>query len=211
MKSFGLLLIVFSFCFVSLVSGQSKSKKSLQQAKSCKTNNISFPCPKDFQIKTEAKNTFVAFNSTDKIGLYAFSPSETLSEQDLISETLKNALQTIYLTDYKDYEWKDSDDFFNDSQYSEYESAKIAKAGFNKGKQQTIHLHLIRLSFKQKDLLVGFVYELSKGKTAQEMFNSWRGGGNGDASDNLQNLIAKITGEKKTEETPGGPPPAKQN
>jgi hypothetical protein len=49
---------------------------------------------------------------------------------------------------------------------------------------------------------------LEKGGGAEKFFNDWYGGGNGTVTDALQELIVKITGEKKNTETPGGPPPA---
>lgn len=213
MKLFHLLPILFLVCFVFSVNGQNKTSKPSDKGKVCKTNSVSFPCPKGFIVKINDKsnNVFVAFDSKNKIGIYAFNPIVNLSEQSLIDETLKNALETLYSSNYKDYEWKESEDFSDDSNWSKFETAKFAKVGFNKNKQQTIHLQFVRLKFNQKDTLVGFVYVLENGKEAERFFKEWVGGGNGDASDALQGLVVKITGEKKTDETPGGPPPAKSN
>lgn len=210
--SFTLFLLFFA-CFIFSVNGQSKTKKSLNKGETCKSNGITFPCPKGFQIKgsDKANNFFVAFDSKNKIGIYVFNPTNALGEQDLIDETLKSALQNLYQGDYKDYEWKNSDDYSGDYTWSKYEAAKFAKVGFNKSKQQTVHAQFVRLSFNQKDILAGFVYDLAKGKTAEREFEGWIGGGNGDASEALQNLVLKITGEAKNDDTPGGPPPVKSN
>ncbi len=213
MKLFRHLPILFLVCFVFSINGQTKAKRSVIKTKACKSNNISFPCPKGFVVKNidKSNSVFVALNSRKKVGIYAFNPTNNLSEQSLIDETLKIALQNLYQTDYKDYEWKDSGDYSGNYSWSKYETAKFARAGFNKSKQQTIHVQFVRLSFNQKDILAGFVYEMENGKNSEQAYKEWFGGGNGDASDALQDLIVKITGETKTDETPGGPPPVKKN
>jgi hypothetical protein len=206
------LVLLFSVCLIISVNGQKRTNKPLKKGNACQSNSISFSCPKGFQIKSGQSNKiFAAYDSKTEVGLYALNPTGALSEQDLIDETLKNALQSLYLTDYKDYEWKDSPDYTGDYKWSQYETAKFARVGFNKSKQQTIHVQFVRLAFNQKEILAGFVYELATGKSAEEMFKTWSGGGNGDASDALQDLVIKITGEKKTDDTPGGPPPVKSN
>ena len=210
MKLFRWVPILFLVCLVISVNGQNKSKKLASKTKACKSNSISFPCPKEFLVKG-TDNTFVAFNLRIRVGIYAFNPIGNLNEQTLIDEALKSALKNLYQTTYEDYEWKDSDDFSNNDSWSKYEAAKFAKIGFNKNKKQTVHLQLVKLSYKEKDILVGFVYELATGNKAELEFKKWMGGGNGEASDALQDLINKITGGKKTDETPGGPPPVKKN
>ena len=205
MKLFHCITVLLFFtCFLFSVNGQKRANKSL--SKTCKTNSISFACPKGFQIKSDkSNNAFVAFDIKNKLGIYAFNPTVSLSDQNLIDETLKTTLQALYSADYNDFEWKDSQDFTDDGTWSKYETAKFAKVGFNKNKRQTIHLQVVRLKINQKDVLAGFVYELKNGGEAESYFRNWMGGGNGDASEALQDLISKITGEKQTE-TPGGPP-----
>jgi hypothetical protein len=120
---------------------------------------------------------------------------------------MKLALQNLYSTKLDDYRWKSSNDFNDDSKFSKYEVSKSALVGFNKNSGHVVHVQYARLFFKQKNVIAGFVYELKKGGTAEKAFNNWYGGGNGEASEGLQELITKITGEKKNTETPGGPPP----
>lgn len=197
-------VLLFLTCFLFSVNGQKKAKKSL--SKTCKTNSVSFSCPKGFQIKSaKSNNVFVAFNAKSKVGIYAFNSAADVSLQNLIEETLKNALQVLYSTNFGDYEWKDSQDFTDDSTWSKNETDKLAIVGFNKNKQQTVHLQIVRLKLNQQDVLAGFVYELEVGDKAETYFRQWGGGGNGEASDALMNLISKITGEKQNE-LPGGPP-----
>jgi alpha-L-fucosidase len=68
------------------------------------------------------------------------------------------------------------------------------------------HWNATRIGPK-KDLIAGFIYEMENGVRAEELFNNWSGGGNGEASEALQELIIKITGENVNTVTPGGPPP----
>lgn len=197
-------------CILVSANGQNKKAKisAKTTTKACQSNTLSFPCPKGLRVKSNPKSdgVFVAYDSKNKIGVFAFAPTAALSEQELIDETLKNALKILYATDFKDYQWKDSEDYSGDETWSKHQVAKFAKAAFNKKKPHSIHLQFAHLSYQGKQVLAGFVYEMEIQTNAESTFNEWFGGGNGDAANALQELIIKITGEKKTE-TPGGPPP----
>jgi hypothetical protein len=212
MKTFRLTisLLMLSCAFATAVNAQGKKAKVSAPAKgkTCQSNQLSFPCPKGLQVKSDGKTgVFVAYSAANKFGVFAFAPDKALSVQDLSDEAMKAALQNVYSTKLDDYRWKTSNDFYDDSTFSQYEVGKSAVVGFNKNRGHVVHLQFVRLSYKQKDVITGFVYELEAGSTAEKMFNVWTGGGNGPATNGLQELIIKITGEKKNTETPGGPPP----
>jgi hypothetical protein len=211
MKSFRLTtsLLILACSFATASAQGKKAKVSVQvKEKACRTNQVSFPCPAGLQIKNDGKTgIFVAYSEADKFGVFAFAPDKTLSEADLSDETMKHALQNLYSTKLDDYRWKSSNDFYDGSAFSKYEVSKAAIVGFNKNQGHVIHLQYVRLSFNKKDIIAGLVYELASGSVAENTFNRWSGGGSGPASDGLQELIVKITGEKKNTETPGGPPP----
>lgn len=206
-------LLILTCSFAVAVGAQGKKAKASTikaKEKTCQSNSLSFPCPRGLQVKSDGKTNdgiFVAYSAADKYGVFAFSPDKALNEENLTGRALKNALQNLYSTKLEDYLWKDSNDFTVDGTFSKYETGKFAKAGFNKNHGHVVHLQYVRLSYKQKDIIAGFVYELEKGGGAQKFFNDWYGGGNGTVTDALQELIVKITGEKKNTETPGGPPP----
>lgn len=212
MKLFSLTIrSILLFCLCVSVNAQGKKAKLSPQTKvkTCHSNQISFPCPKGLQVKSDTKTgVFVAYSPASKVGVFAFAPDKTLSESELSDEAMQAALQNLYSAKLAEYQWKASDDFYDDSKFSKYEVGKSALAGFNKNRGHVVHLQFVRLSFKQKDLIAGFIYEMENGVRAEELFNNWSGGGNGEASEALQELIVKITGEKKITETPGGPPPA---
>jgi hypothetical protein len=211
MKSFRLIisLLLLSCVFATVNAQVKKAKVSTRtKGKTCQSNRLSFPCPKNLQVKSDGKTgVFVAYSPAKKFGVFAFAPDKTLSEQDLADQALKSALQNLYSTKLADYEWKDSEDFYDKNTFSKYEAGKSAKAGFNKNRQHAVHLQYVRLAYKQKDIIAGFIYEMESGSAAEKFFNDWTGGGNGEASEGLHELIVKITGEKKNTETPGGPPP----
>lgn len=206
-----LLTILSAPSWVNAQNANAKSKpQTAKNAAQCKSNKIAFSCPENFQIKNNGKldNVYAAYNSEQETGLFVFSSVSELSEQNIIEETLKSALQSLYSTDYKDYQWKDSDDYNEDDSWSKHEVSKFAKVGFNKKYNHTVHIQLVRLFIEKKDILAGFVYELEKGSDSERQFKKWLGGGNGNASDSLQELVINITGEKKDKySTPGGPPP----
>ena len=211
MKLFRLTIsLLILVCFFASADAQVKKAKvsTLTKEKICQSNRLSFPCPKDLQVKSDGKTgVFVAYSAENKFGIFAFAPDKALSEKDLIDQSLQSALQSLYSTKSADYQWKASDDFYDDSKFSQYEVSKAAKVGFNKNRGHVVHLQYVRLSFKQKDIIAGFVYEMESDGDAEKEFNEWTGGGNSQASGSLQELVLKITGEKKTTETPGGPPP----
>jgi len=204
--------LILACCFASAAAQGKKAKVSAPgKGKACQSNRLTFPCPKSLQVKSDGKTNggvFVAYSPAEKFGVFAFAPDKALSESDLSDEAMKHALQNLYSTKLEDYQWKSSDDFNDGSTFSQYEVGKSAVVGFNKNRGHVVHLQFARLSYKQKDIIAGFVYELEKGNSAEKAFNDWYGGGNGEASDGLHELIIKITGEKKNTETPGGPPPA---
>lgn len=215
MKPFRLttsLLILACCFFATAASAQRNQAKTPPQqqakAKTCQSNQLSFPCPKGLQVKSDAQSgVFVAYSPAEKFGVFAFAPDKALSDGNFIGGALKSAVQNLYSTKLDDYLWKDSQDFTGDSAFSRYEVSKTAKVGFNKNRGHVLHLQYVRLSYKGKDIIAGFVYEMEGGSRAEKTFNEWYGGGSGEAADALQELVIKITGEKKATEAPGGPPP----
>jgi hypothetical protein len=202
MKFFKLQVLLLTLLFLSFqVNAQDKS--------TCKVGIFDFACPENFMNLTESEpgNLFVGFNSKKDIYIYAFSPDKELNKEDLIKKTLEGAFSKVFYNSYGDYKVKDSDDFWGTSTWSKYEKEKYAKAGFNSQNNHVVHFQYVLLSFKEKQIVVGFLYEREKGENAKQEFDEWVGGGNGGASSSLGNLIVSITGEKRDGVIPGGPPP----
>ncbi len=202
MKFFKSQVLFLTLLFLSFqINAQDKS--------TCQIGSLNFTCPKNLQVKSveDTKDLFIAIDSKNKIYVYAFSPDKQMSKKTLINESLEKVFKNIYSTDYKEYKIKDSDDFWGDSTWSKYEVSKFAKAGLNEKKQHALHFQYVQILFNKKQIVVGFVYEMATGSNARTEFNDWEGGGNGNATSNLQELIKSITGEKRKMLTPGGPPP----
>lgn len=203
MKYFNPLLLFTLLFFLSF-------QLNAQEKLNCRLGNFSFVCPENLE-KDSTKNSddfLVALNSKNQIYVFAFTPNQKLETDDLINQALKKAFDKTYSTNYSDYQIKNSEDFWGNATWSKYEVSKFAKVGFNKNRKHTIHFQFVQLSLNDKQIVAGFVYELAVGELSKSRYNNWLGGGNGDASSNLQELIKSITGEVQKTETPGGPPPA---
>lgn len=202
MKFFKLQVLLLTLIFLSFqVNAQDKS--------TCKVGAFDFICPENLMdlTKSEPGNLFVGFNSKKDIYVFAFSPDKELNKNDLIKKTLEGAFSKVFYNNYSDYKIKDSEDFWGNSTWSKYEKEKFAKVGFNGQNDHVVHFQYVLLSFKGKQIITGFLYELERGKDARQKFDDWVGGGNGDAGSSLNELITSITGEKGKGAIPGGPPP----
>jgi hypothetical protein len=175
----------------------------------CKIGSVDFSCPSSLQIDKNklSKNLFVGFDAKNKVYVYAFSAERTANSDELIEKYLSKVFSNTYSAKYKDYKIKNSNDFWGNSTFSQYEVGKFAKVGFNEEKNHILHFQYVRLLLNEQQIVAGFLYERAAGENAETEFNNWRGGGNGAASADLQEMISNIMGEKRNTLVPGGPPP----
>lgn len=191
------------------VTAQTKAK--VTAGTGCTVAIFTFKCPKGFAIKNSKAGSepFMAFQPAKKIAVFAFSPEKKMKESEIIQFSLSKSFERFFGVNYDDLKVKDSKDFSEDDKWSRFESSKFAKVGFDEKRKLAFHFQYALLKFKNKEILAGFIYD-PEPLDAAEWFNDWLGGGFGDASDALQNLIVAITKEKRPEFSPGGPPPPGQ-
>jgi hypothetical protein len=200
---FELIYSILLIVFVTLITfGQGGASNA-----SCKVGSISFTCPESSKILNNGKDgsAFIAVRSG--IGLFAMQMKESSTVHDALPVALDSSLRKLYSAGYSDYKAKDSDDFWGNDKYSKYEESKAGIVLFNPKLRQILHIHYLVLDFNGNRIITGFTDVWAKGTEAEASFNEWRGGG-GAGDEELQDLILLMTGEKRPELTPGGPPPA---
>lgn len=175
----------------------------------CSAGLFSFPCPKGYEIRKAIglDQPFVAFEPKHKFAVFAWSPRNGVKDEELIKEVLTQSFRLLFDLDYSELQTKSSDDFWNDEKWSRFEVSKFAKASLAKSRNLGLHYQYVVLSVKGKKVVAGYVYDAAPPRPAETWFQTWSGGGFGDASDGLQSLILAITKEKKPRSAPGGPPP----
>ncbi len=191
-------------CSPFLVNAQTKRAKTKSQVarKSaiCKSNRISFPCPKEYKIVLNGNDStgiFLAKNLEFGYSVFVIAPKDNFDEQNLMTETTKTLLKTLYPKESQNYRWKNVE-FANKKASSKFESSKKSLIGFNGNQIVTIDYRYI--SFQSKNVIVGTVVDgFEKGKAAEEDFNDGLYTTNGGCLDGVK-IIHSITGEKESEE-----------
>lgn len=198
--------LLFLGCFGT---ASAQSNPTTFAARLCIAGSFSFPCPAGYDIKNAlgGVNPYLAIESQSRIAVFAFVPRKELSEDELIKEALTRSFQILFGTNYGELKTKDSKDFWGDDKWSEFEVSKFAKAAIDEKNNLAFHYQYAHLKIKDKHVIAGFVYDPATAQTPETWYKTWTGGGFGDASDALQELILSITKEKRSEFSPGGPPP----
>jgi hypothetical protein len=178
----------------------------------CRVGAFLFPCPKGYEIKSAVgseQQPYIAYEPKHKFTVFAFTPKVLLPDEEVIKEALSRSFRFVFDVNYSDLECKKSDDFWDDNErWSRFEVSKFAKAAFIGDKNLGLHYQYILLKIRGKQVVAGYVYNAAPPHPAESWYQTWAGGGFGDASEGLQNLILAITKEKPPVVTPGGPPPA---
>ena len=179
------------------------------QSGQCSVGDVSFACPKGYEIRN-ARGTsepFLAFNPKHKFAVFGLASNGTGAGEELVKQALERSFKSLFNINYGELSTKKSDDFWSDEKWSKFEVSKFAKASLAKDANLGLHYQFILLKFKGNQIILGYVYDAAPPRPAETWYQTWSGGGFGDASSGLQDLILAITREKRPTSTPGGPPP----
>lgn len=181
---------------------QSKNNKSKTQAIKkidCKSNEISFQCPKDLALlsKDEASGLLL-FKDTDlkALGFFVVAKSVAADKNQVINDAKKALLQKLFPKQSQNYIWKPINVlFFGEGKpLSKFDVSFGAEKGYNK--TQLVFFSFRQIKFKERDIFVGYIYEHPSRMNAKEGFE-------GNFDDSLYNscitqvnLVYSITGEK---------------
>jgi len=148
----------------------------------------------------------LAVEQKRQVLVFAFAPSQNLTESELVKETFVKVFLAVNRSDYLAFETKDSNDFWGDAKWSQYEMKKFAKAFLDSKKNRAFHTQYVHMNIKGNQVLAGFIYDPTVDETSEAWYSRWTGGGNGYATSALNSLISSLTKEGPRT-VPGGPPP----
>lgn len=162
---------------VAVGSAQTKAKSSAKSA-GCSVAGIAFKCPKGFEIKNsrDADAPFMAFQTAGRIAIFAFSPEEVMTEDEIIQFSLSKSFKRMFGSNFDELKVKDSNDFSDGDKWSKFEISKFAKVGLDEKRNTAFHFQYVRLKLKNKEVVAGFIYD-SEASNAADWYSGWSGGG----------------------------------
>lgn len=199
------LLTLMSFlCSTFLVNAQIKRAKTKPQvakkAAICKSNKLSFPCPKEYKIllnSDDSSGIFLAQNLEFDYSIFVIAPKNNFNKQDVMIDAIKKNLKILYPKESQNYSWKDVE-FANKKLSSKFETSKKSSIGFNGNQHITVDFRYI--SFENKNVIVGtIVNHFFKGYAAENEYNEGHYVTNGGCFDAVK-IIHSITSEKDSDE-----------
>jgi len=201
---FILITLVLFLCSAFLVNAQAertqvKSQVAKKQA-ICKSDKISFPCPEEYKILskgTYSNNTFLAKNLEFGYSVFVIAPKDNFDKQNLMTDTIKTLLKTLYPKESQNYRWKNVE-FANKNASSKFEISKKSLIGFNGNQIVTVDYRYI--SVEGKNVIVGTIVDgFETGESAETEYNENRYTTNGGCFDAVK-IIHSITSEKESDE-----------
>jgi hypothetical protein len=204
MKAVFNLLIFFALMSITFnVGAQSKRTKTQATATKrilCKTNDVSFQCPKGYKVVLDGNDSsgiFLAKNTEFKYSVFAIARKNEFELDDLMTRTVETLLKTLYPKESPTYRWK-TVEFANDKPSSKFEVTKKALLGFNGNQLVTIEYRHILMN--GKNLITGTVVRgWNVGEQAEAEFEQGLNTANSGCFDAVR-IIHKLTGEKISEE-----------
>jgi hypothetical protein len=186
-----------------LVSGSSllsASEKTYEAPKSVsKTvtlNGVKVPIPKGYALLqgNDVENTIFFFHKKYSHGLFVSVPSLPFDENQLLNGITRVGLSKFFPNERQTYTWTPLSDR---RKVSKFEVGGDKAMGYNKSNLIIVQAHHFRVGLR--DLLIGDIFELNKGKEAEESFNRGLGGESMQGCNVIVEIIYSITGEEINE------------
>ncbi len=166
-------------------------------------NGITFARPKRYALlPSDTGNVIFMYNKNLREGLFIAALSAPFN-QEVITNLIKTSVGKSFPKEPQTWVWKQAGDY---QKISNFETGGGKSLGFNK--KHLVVAQYRHLVFEKKGILVGYVYEGSKGKQAEEEFNMDYGSGTVvmvdpiTVCDDSVEIIYSITGEKIDENNP---------
>lgn len=200
------LTFIFVLCFT--FSGNAQKKSATNKTKNkvslkgiqCKSNKISFPCPKEYKILlngNESTSIFLAKNLEFGYSVFVIAPKDKYGNQRLMTDAIKTLLNVLYPKESQNYRWKEVG-FANKKVSSKFETERKSSIGFNDNQIVTVDYRYI--SFENKNVIIGTIVEgFFKGNAAENEYIEGRYTTNSGCFDAIK-IIHSITSEKDSDE-----------
>jgi hypothetical protein len=163
--------------------------------------SIKFSCPKGFTVQTPSgfATTRLLRNDKHGVGVFVMLPDKDVN--DALIEEVANAMTLAFLKESATYKWK-SDGAY--ARVSKFEISGGGLVGFDGKKLVCFQYRL--LTIKEKEILVGEIFKLSRGEEAKRAFENGLGGMSIDGASGESHVIASLTGETYSDimGVPGG-------
>lgn len=204
-----LLLILLSVGLPKASSAQS-IKTDPGHRENVSVAGLQFSCPNSFELQPEHTNDQLAFMRHEKYELGLFV---AVLEKNINSRYVKQlAIQTtsyLYPKGKSNYAWKRLKGY---EKVSKFEIDGGMVQGFNG--QQRVCVQYRRIKVQQKEVVVGYVFELGSGELAKQLFERNLGGDSMEGGYAQAHVIASMTREKYDDLAPAtgfvaAPPPPK--
>lgn len=188
-------IILWCLLLASEAFGQQASHLTSKKS-SCSAGTVTFTCPKDFKsLPIESKeNLSLLFHRKNNLGLFVAIPESGFNEQKFMSEVVRTALTDMFPKESPEYAWKP---FHYTDSVSKYEVSSGMVRGFNGALDVLITYRHIKVN--GKEIFVGYVSGLGKGKEAEESFERGAITVDMNGCNASAEVIYSITGEKVDE------------
>lgn len=188
-------ILICLFTFTNLAFAQKVSQRSSKKP-ACRIGGVSFVCPKGFEpIHSEgAQNYVLLFRKKDSYSLFVATPTQSVSENDLVNDVLKSSLVKLFPKEPQNFKFKPID--LSDTEVAKVSAKQIGGSGIKgyNGNIVVLEKHLL-LKVRGKEFLVGYIAEQDRGESAKET-SEFLGGEVYSACFDLTQVIYSITGEK---------------
>lgn len=190
------LSVLLAALLINGFGGQSKRRSN----STLELNGVRFTIPSGLvQIGSITSSEVIfLFRKEGKEGTFISVPSASFDEDELANRLLKGALEVYFPKELKEYRWRPVSEL---PKVSRFETRNGQTQGFNKN--TLIAFQYRRIVFQGNNLLIGDIYEIARGKDAEERIKTGSKTISMRACDTDARIIYSITGEKYDE---GNPP-----
>jgi hypothetical protein len=155
-------------------------------------HGVTFSIPPGFTQLPAATNDEVIFlfGKKSKEGVFVAVPKSHVDEAQ-INQLVEAALAAYFPKEEKTYKWVNPISF---DKVSRFETGNIRSQGYNK--HDIVVFEFRRVVFENTELVVGNIFEASKGKDAEEMSKTGGRSSSMSACNAEVHIIFSVTGEK---------------
>jgi hypothetical protein len=199
---FSLLLMGYVFIGSGTNSTSAQSGNYMLQSKddtAITLNGVRFTKPNGYVTiaGNEIANSAFLFNKKYKEGFFIVVPSAPFDEKQLIGDLTNSGLSKFFPKEPQNYLWKPLNDL---RKISRFEIGGGKAMGFNKRDLIIVQYHHFRIG--DRDIFLGDLFELTRGKEAQEIYDEGLGGESMRGCNDSVEIIYPITGEKIEDNSP---------
>jgi hypothetical protein len=177
-------------------SGQTGRKTadagSPSASSTCGYRDFTFPCPQGFKPlgASDADDLAFSFSRKERLGLFAAGFPKELTD-DSLKSLVATAARKMFPKESQDFKWAGKQP---PKRISKFEIGSMEVDGFNGRVLIAAQVHHVVSG--DKDFLLGYIYEITRGKDAEMTFTQSLGGMFPPGCEVAVKAIYSITGEK---------------